>query len=389
MIHADVPKLDARVRALAVVVLVVAAGCRLPIAGDTGPGESSSSTSSSGSSSSSGVESTDSSSTESTSASTESSSGHGSESDSETGSMGISLELLTLAYGRDSAQMLDLYLPQPRSAEPLPTLVLAHGGLWQAGGKEALADLCQQIVLGAGGSVACASIGYRLSQDLGGTCRGGPDTYEQQLRDFGAAVAWLQNQAETYALDPARMFVGGHSAGGHLAHVLNLRWDELAGVCNVDGGCPSAIAAIGIEGIYDITAWDAYDQAFWNGSFSCATHKAFGASPTSMTPCIDVQFGRPCWEVASPTYLANHAVELGLAAVGNALMIHSPADDWVDIAEAGALGDALAAAFPNRTVIVSDTGACASGDHNALLAEPALASCLVSFVLSGGTAVAP
>jgi hypothetical protein len=102
-----------------------------------------------------------------------------------------------------------------------------------------------------------------------------------------------------------------------------------------------------------------------------------------------VQFGRPCWEVASPTYLANHAVELGLAAVGNALMIHSPADDWVDIAEAGTLGDALAAAFPNRTVIVSDTGACASGDHNALLAEPALASCLVSFVLSGGTAVAP
>jgi acetyl esterase/lipase len=381
--------LDAR--AICIVIALVldmgmSAGCRLPAVGDSGLGESRGS-----SNSSEGGESTDSSSTggTSTSASTESTSSHGSESDSETGSMGDAIELLTLAYGRDSAQMLDLYLPQPRPTLPLPTLVLAHGGLWQAGNKESLAVLCQQVVLGAGGSVACASIDHRLSQNLGGTCRGGPDTYEQQLRDFGAAVAWLQNQAETYALDPARMFVGGHSAGGHLAHVLNLRWDEFAGVCTLDGGCPSAIAAIGFEGIYDIAAWDAYDQSYWQGAFSCATRKAFGAPPTSPMPCIDAQFERACWEVASPTYLANHAAELGLAAVGNASMIHSPADDWVDIAEAAALGDALTAAFPNRTVLVSDTGVCAAGEHNELLAEPALAECLVSFVLSGGTALSP
>lgn len=372
--------LDACARVIWIGALALV-GCRLPSVGDAGLGDSR------GSSSSSGGESTDSSSMGSTGASSETSSSQGSESDSETGSMGESVELLTLAYGRDSAQMLDLYLPQPRAADPVPILVLAHGGLWQGGSKEALATLCQQIVLGAGGSVACASIDHRLSQDLGGICMGGPDTYEDQLRDFGAAVAWLQNHAESYGLDASQLFVGGHSAGGHLAHALNLRWDEFAGVCNLEGGCPSAVAAIGIEGIYDIVAWDAYDQAFWQGAFSCATHKAFGASPSSSTPCIDPQFGRACWEVASPTYLANHAAELGLAAVGNALMIHSPADDWVDIAEAGALGDALAAAFPSRTVIVSDTGVCAAAGHNELLAEPTLADCLVSFVRSGGTAI--
>jgi acetyl esterase/lipase len=355
--------LDARARVIWIVAVVLV-GCRLPSAGDAGPGDSR------------------------TSSSSGSSTGVGGESDTETGSTGISVEQLTLAYGRDDAQMLDLYLPQPRSSEPLPILVLAHGGLWQSGSKEALAELCQQVVLGADGSVACASIGYRLSQDLGGTCMDGPDTYEQQLHDFADAIAWLQNRAESYALDPARTFIGGHSAGGHLAHALNLRWNEFAGTCTLAGGCPSAVAAIGIEGIYDIVAWDAYDQAFWNGAFSCATNKAFGASPSSPTPCIDPQFGRACWEVGSPTALANHAAELGLTAVGNALMIHSPADDWVDIAEASALGAALASAFPDRTVIVSDTGVCAAGGHNELLAEPALADCLVSFVRSGGTTIA-
>jgi acetyl esterase/lipase len=383
MLDTAVLKLDARARLVCVgVVAIVVVGCRLPAVGDTGPGETQSSSSSShGSSTDDGM-----------GASSEASSSAATETDTETetGSMGDALELVTLAYGPESAQMLDLYLPQPRSTEPLSIIVLAHGGLWQSGSKEALAGLCQQVVLGSGGSVACASIGYRLSQDLGGTCDGGPATYEVQLRDFGGAVAWLQNQSETYAIDPARVFVGGHSAGGHLAHALNLRWDEFAGVCTLDateGGCPSAMAAIGIEGIYDIAAWDAYDQAFWQGQFSCATHKAFGASPSSPMPCMDAQFGGACWELGSPTYLANHAAELNLAAVGNALMIHSPTDDWVDIAEATSLGDALTAAFPDRTVIVSNTGVCAAGGHNELLAEPALADCLTSFVLSGGTAI--
>jgi acetyl esterase/lipase len=363
---------------LVALVSLVGAGCRLPAVGSGGSGTSSGSGTSTGSSSSESDTSTESSRTSETDGGSES---------------GETLEVVTLSYGNDDAQTLDLFLPQPRSVEPLPTLVLAHGGLWQAGSKHALAGLCQQVVAGGGGSLACASIDHRLSQDLGGTCMGGPATYEEQLRDFGAAVTLLQNQAEQHGLDPTRMFVGGHSAGGHLAHALNLRWDEFAGPCSDEGGCPRAIAAIGIEGIYDIAAWDAYDQAFWNGQFSCATHKAFGDPPGSPTPCtasgLGARSGRACWEIGSPTYLASHAAELGLVGSGHALIIHSPADDWVDIAQASAFGDALAAGFPNRTVIVSDAGACAVGSHNELLDEPALAGCLVNFVLSDGTAIAP
>ncbi|MFV8756300.1 alpha/beta hydrolase [Nannocystaceae bacterium ST9] len=316
----------------------------------------------------------------------ESSDSESSGSDSgETGEPPI-VEVTTLAYGADPAQQLDLYLPSPASADPLPVLVLAHGGLWQSGDRSALANLCTQVVLGSKGAQACASIDYRLSQELGGTCAGGgPDTYEGQLADFAAAFARLQVDADMYGLDPARMFVGGHSAGGHLAQVLNLRWSEFAAPCN--GDCPPAIAAIGIEGIYDIPAWNAYDQSFWNGTFACATRKAFGDAPGSPQACVDADFGLPCWHAGSATHLADHADELGISPVGNALMIHSPGDDWVDIAEASTLAAALDSAFPGIIAIVAIDGTCAAGNHNGLLDEAALADCLIAFVDSDATAI--
>jgi hypothetical protein len=362
-----------------------AAGCAAaPVGGEEVGGiESESSSSSESESTTTGDSTTDSESSTEESTDTGSTS---SESDtSETGEPLI-VEVSTLAYGDDPAQVLDLYLPVPAAADPVPTLVLAHGGLWQSGSRLDLANLCESIVLGSGGTQACASIDYRLSQDLGGNCMAGPDAYRGQLGDFAAAFVLLQNDAEVHGLDAARMFVGGHSAGGHLAHTLNLRWAEFEGICTRDE-CPPAIGAIGIEGIYDIATWDAYDQVFWNGSFNCATRKAFGDSPSSPQPCIDAELGRPCWEAGSPTYLAQHAAELAISPVGNALMIHSPGDDWVDIAEASTLGAALESAFPEITVITSIDGTCATGGHAELLSGTELTSCLLNFVASNGTMI--
>ena len=93
----------------------------------------------------------------------------------------------------------------------------------------------------------------------------GLKTPEDSVRLYGK---W----AATYDLDPQRMHVGGHSAGGHLAQLLNLRWSAFC------PSCPPAVGAIGFEGIYDIAAWDAYDASFWGGAFTCATRKAFGAT---------------------------------------------------------------------------------------------------------------
>ncbi len=299
-----------------------------------------------------------------------------------------SVALATYAYGAGPAQRLDLYTPSPAPASPSPTVVLAHGGLWQAGDRSALADLCTMIVQQSGHRYACASIDYRLTMDLGGTCTPpGAATYASQVADLAAAYAWIQKNAAAHALDPKKVYVGGHSAGGHLAHVLNLRWSAFApGACGA-GGCPPPAGAIGFEGIYDVYAWDAYDQAHWSGSFACATRTAFGAPPTVTPPCLDPAAKAPCWDVGSPRVLAQKAAQLGAAPAGNALVVHSPGDDWVDLGEATAFGSAFASAFPGKGLVVETAGKCATGEHEDVIAEPSLAGCIVRFMGSGGTSL--
>lgn len=324
---------------------------------------------------------------ESESGDSESSSSEG-ESTDETAAGALELVTVTLAYGPAPDQDLDLILPQPPARAALPVVVLAHGGLWQAGSKQSLAPTCANLVLGSEGALACASIGYRLSDALGGACMAGPPTYEDQLRDFGAALTLVQTQAEQYGLDPTQVFVGGHSAGGHLALSLALRWDTFTGPCAGEP-CPAPIGAIGIEGIYDVAAWDAYDQSYWNGTFACATRKAFGDPPGSPSACLDAGFAQPCWSIGSPTYLANHAAELGITTSTHALLVHSPDDAWVDPAEATTLGAALASAFAANSTFVAIDGSCGVGSHDAVLIDPALTECTLAFVASQGTSIAP
>jgi acetyl esterase/lipase len=299
----------------------------------------------------------------------------------------FTVETHVLDYGADPAQDLTLWVAEPLPGEPAfpqphPTVVLAHGGLWQSGDKMALQTLCVAIVESSAGVNACASINYRLSQDLGGVCSGtGVDTYTEQLRDFAAAYGSLQDVSATHGLDPARMFVGGHSAGAHLAHELNLRWPDFSQGCDL-ADCPPPLGAIGFEGIYDIAAWDAYDEAHWGHQFNCATRKAFGAPASDPPACQDQQYGQDCWDIGSPEYLAENAQALGLSPEGAALIIHSPGDDWVDIAGATSFGAALSAAFPGLLVSTVADGTCAAGQHNDVLQEPALAACIVDFMAS-------
>jgi hypothetical protein len=183
------------------------------------------------------------------------------------------------------------------------------------------------------------------------------------------------------------MYIGGHSAGGHLSHELNLRWSDFETPCAHPSRCPPAAGAIGFEGIYDIAGWDEYDSSFWSGQFFCATRKAFGSPADSVPACMDTEYGLPCWDVGSPTYLAQNHETLGLAPVGKALIIHSPGDNWVDIDEAIHFGAAMNDGFSGAGTITSIDGTCATGQHNDPLSQVALAACIVNFVASGGARI--
>lgn len=123
---------------------------------------------------------------------------------------------------------LDLYLPA--SGDQFPALVWFHGGGLTGGTKDA--DSTKVIARRfAHDGIAMAVVNYRLSPKA---------TYPAYLDDSAAAFAWVKTHAAEQHIDPARVFVGGHSAGGYLTFMLGLddRWLKPYGMT------PSAIAGL-------------------------------------------------------------------------------------------------------------------------------------------------
>ena len=105
-------------------------------------------------------------------------------------------------------QKLDLYIPFPVSAKPVPVIVYFHGGGWHKGSKaDGRAFAFRMVAQG----YAVASIGYRLSSEA---------QFPAQLEDGKLAVRWLRDNAARYRLDPLHFGAVGVSAGGYLAALL-------------------------------------------------------------------------------------------------------------------------------------------------------------------------
>jgi arylformamidase len=132
---------------------------------------------------------------------------------------------LDLAYGEAEGETLDLF-PDPARSEPTPLLVFIHGGYWQGLDKGDFSYLAPPFVEAG---IAFASVNYDLAPKVGVG-----DIVVQVLK----AIAWLTEAAPAHGVDPERIFVAGHSAGGHLAAVA-------MGAEPVKGGCS-------ISGIYEL-----------------------------------------------------------------------------------------------------------------------------------------
>jgi arylformamidase len=124
--------------------------------------------------------------------------------------------VLDVAYGSDPAHKLDLYLPADARARDLPVLMLMHGGGWTHGYKEWMGLNAPPLVTLP---AIVASVSYRLMP-------GHP--YPAALDDCIAALAWLHANAVRWGGSPARLYVGGNSAGGQLAALVALRRDRRA-----------------------------------------------------------------------------------------------------------------------------------------------------------------
>ncbi len=130
---------------------------------------------------------------------------------------------LDLRYGPGARHRLDVF---PCGTPGAPTLAYIHGGYWQMNDKEPYAFLGEGV-LPAGFNLAL--IEYTLAPAA---------RLDAIVAEVRSAVAWLIEHAKELDGDPARVFVGGHSAGGHLTAMAMTD--------------PRVAGGVAISGIFDL-----------------------------------------------------------------------------------------------------------------------------------------
>lgn len=98
-----------------------------------------------------------------------------------------------------------LYVPEG-AGDPTPLLVYYHGGGWVVGTLDTHDGTCRALARASGAAVL--SVAYRLAPE---------HPYPAPVEDCHAALEWAAANAASLGCDPARLAVGGDSAGGNLA----------------------------------------------------------------------------------------------------------------------------------------------------------------------------
>ncbi len=147
----------------------------------------------------------------------------------------------TIAYVTGSSadplkHTLDLY--RPRARKDLPVLLFFHGGVWQMGDKAQYRHIGTAF---ARRGILTAVVNYRLTPTV---------RHPGHIRDAARAVAWAVRHAAEFGGRPDRVFVSGHSAGGHLATLLLMDPQYLRAE-RVDAD--SLAGVIPLSGVFDLT----------------------------------------------------------------------------------------------------------------------------------------
>lgn len=111
------------------------------------------------------------------------------------------------SYGGTPIEGFDLYATRRPNA---PVQVFIHGGAWRAGLAKDYATPAEMFI-NAGAHFAV--LDFNNVVEAGGDLM----VMAKQVRN---AVAWIYRNAASFGGDPNRVFVSGHSSGGHLAGVV-------------------------------------------------------------------------------------------------------------------------------------------------------------------------
>jgi acetyl esterase len=103
-----------------------------------------------------------------------------------------------------------IYDPSPGQPRPRAALLYLHGGGWVQGDLETHHALCARLAARSGALVL--AIDYRLAPE---------NKFPAAVDDCVAAYRWLRAHAAEIGGDPARVGIGGDSAGGNLSAVVS------------------------------------------------------------------------------------------------------------------------------------------------------------------------
>ena len=140
-----------------------------------------------------------------------------------------------VAYGPTEIEKLDIYKTDRANA---PVMIFIHGGAWRGGYAKDSAYMAE-MYLTAGAHFVIPD--FVWVQNAGGSLMAMAD----QVR---RAVAWVYKNAAGFGGDPNRLYLSGHSSGGHLGGVVTITdWRK-------DSGLPADIikGALLISGMYDL-----------------------------------------------------------------------------------------------------------------------------------------
>jgi arylformamidase len=123
-----------------------------------------------------------------------------------------------VAYGPTDAEKLDIFTTKKAGA---PVFVFIHGGAWLGGAAKNYAD-CAELFVNAGANYVV--LDFIAIKEAGGDLA----VMADQVR---RGIAWTYKNAKSFGGDPARLYIGGHSSGGHLCGVaLVTDWQKDYGV---------------------------------------------------------------------------------------------------------------------------------------------------------------
>lgn len=180
------------------------------------------------------------------------------------GEVTVTRDVVYVAGSRHPKHRLDVYAP--KGASGAPVIHFVHGGYWIEGDKDFLAPITALygsvgMALAKRGVVTVVS-SYRLSPEV---------AIDAIVDDVMAGLRWTEEHAREHGGDPDRIFMMGHSAGGHLVALAGAD----ASLHRSRGMDPRAVRAyIPLSAVWDVQGMHDAHGAAWNAK---VTLPVFGA----------------------------------------------------------------------------------------------------------------